>query len=149
MSSEDINDYERTIERLTILFSKGEISEESYTKAIKAIEEKLNKLQKKTTECPQCGKEVPEDLKLCPYCGWRSTPSSLSYTPYVKKPTSWWYLVPFLLGLIGGILGYIAVKDEDKEMADNLLFIGIIMTFIGILVIWAIYSYYISMLSRL
>jgi hypothetical protein len=48
----------------------------------------------------------------------------------MAKPTKLWYLVALFLGIFGGIIGYFAVKDEDKEMAKNLLLIGIIVTFI-------------------
>ena len=48
------------------------------------------------------------------------------------KPSSAWYLVPLFLALLGGLLGYIALKDEDKKMADTLLYIGIFMTILGI-----------------
>ncbi len=48
----------------------------------------------------------------------------------VKKHTGAWYLVPLVLGIIGGIIGYIVIKDDDKKMATNLLIIGIIMTFV-------------------
>lgn len=129
----DNNEYEKTVKRLTILLSKGEISQEAYMKAIKTIEEKLGELP---SECPQCGQKVPKDFQSCPYCGWSSTaPSPITS---VKKPTAWWYLVPILLALIGGLVGYIAVKDENKEMADTLLAIGIVMTVVNSLIIWAL-----------
>jgi len=121
---QQIYDYERSVERLTILFSKGEIGEESYKKATETIEKNIDKLRKEIT----------------------TPPSRPSYTPYVGKPTIWWYLVPFFFGLLGGVLAYIAVKDEDKEMAESLLGFGIIMTVINIFISLAIYWYIISML---
>ena len=60
------------------------------------------------------------------------------------KPSDAWYLVAFLLGLIGGLLGYLVVKDDDKEMADNLLALGVIMTIIYLIVVWASYGWLIS-----
>jgi hypothetical protein len=35
--------------------------------------------------------------------------------------------VPFLLSIIGGIIGYFAVKNEDKRMANRLLMVGIVV----------------------
>ena len=136
------NDYEKTIERLTILFHKGELSEESYLTAIKTLEEKMNK--KNTAEgyiiCYDCRKVIPKGLKKCPYCSSGLTSSSSSsHTPSYIKPTSLWYLVPILFQLLGGIIGYVAVKNEDKGMAETLLVIGIAMTLFNILVAWAIY----------
>lgn len=62
----------------------------------------------------------------------------------VRKPSSAWYLVPLFLGLIGSLIGYIAVKDEDKGLAENLLYFGIVTTVINIIVIWVLYSWWMS-----
>jgi hypothetical protein len=44
---------------------------------------------------------------------------------YVKNaPTALWYLVPFLFGIIGGLIAYVGVKDEDVDMANSLLLFG-------------------------
>jgi len=135
----------------TLYEEEGELTSEEEKKLEGSTRRKKGEEAiKKTKQCPQCGKDVLIGFKLCPHCDFDWTlPYRPSHTSYVKKPTSLWYLVPLLLGLIGGVLGYIAVKDEDKEMAETLLVIGIVMSFIDILVIWAIYSYYLSMLSRL
>ena len=47
-----------------------------------------------------------------------------------KKPSRLWYLVPILFGIIGGLIGYVVVKDEDRNMAKKLLIVGLIMTFL-------------------
>ena len=65
-----------------------------------------------------------------------------------SKPSSAWYLVPIFLGIIGGVVGYIAVKDEDRSMANNLLYIGIASSIIGTIIIWGFYSWYLSQLFR-
>jgi len=49
-----------------------------------------------------------------------------------EKPTSLLYLVPIFMGLLGGILMYIAVKDQNQEMANDGMFVGVFVTFIGI-----------------
>jgi hypothetical protein len=41
-----------------------------------------------------------------------------------------WFLVPLFFGIIGGIVAYIGVKDDDEEMATNLLIFGIVWTLI-------------------
>ena len=51
---------------------------------------------------------------------------------YEPSPSLWWYLVPLFFGLLGGIVGYVGVKNEDKGMANNLLNLGIIMTVVDI-----------------
>jgi hypothetical protein len=50
-----------------------------------------------------------------------------------EKPTALWYLAPFFFGLIGGLVGYIGTKDQDKDMAGNLLFFGFVWSiFLGV-----------------
>ena len=87
--------------------------------------------------CPQCKKVIDPNWQSCPYCGGNlSVPrQSVEYEP-IDNPSSAWYLVPFLFGLIGGLIGYVAVKDRDKDMATNLLIFGIIWSFILALITW-------------
>ena len=48
--------------------------------------------------------------------------------------SNWWYLVPIFLGLIGGIVAYFALRNDDRKKAKNCLFLGIILGVIGIIV---------------
>ena len=48
----------------------------------------------------------------------------------ISGPCILWYLVPLFFGILGGIVAYIGVKDDDKEMANNLLIFGIVWTII-------------------
>ncbi len=43
-----------------------------------------------------------------------------------EKPTRLLYLVPLFMGLLGGVLMYIAVKDQNQEMANDGMFWGVI-----------------------
>ena len=49
------------------------------------------------------------------------------------RPTSLLYLLPIFMGLLGGILMYIAVKDQNQEMANTGMLVGVIITIIGII----------------
>ena len=51
-----------------------------------------------------------------------------------RPRSSWWYLVPIFLGLIGGIIAYFALKNDDREKAKKCLYLGIILGIIGIIV---------------
>ena len=51
-----------------------------------------------------------------------------------KERSNWWYLVPIFLGLIGGIVAYFALRNDDRGKAKNCLFLGIILGVIGIIV---------------
>jgi uncharacterized membrane protein (UPF0136 family) len=54
-----------------------------------------------------------------------------------EKPTRAWYLIPLFLGIIGGIIGYFAVKDSDKKMANNLLIEGLVLTVVWV-ILWIV-----------
>jgi hypothetical protein len=49
----------------------------------------------------------------------------------IEGPSFLWYLVPFFFGILGGIVGYVAVKDKDENMALGLLLFGIFWTVIA------------------
>ena len=42
------------------------------------------------------------------------------------RPTLWWYALCLLGGPIVAALGYIAVRGEDPEMADELVMAGVV-----------------------
>lgn len=63
------------------------------------------------------------------------------------KPSLAWLLAPLLFGLLGGVIAYIAVKDEDKEYAEDLLLFGFAMTILGIIIAIAVYNWFISTIS--
>jgi hypothetical protein len=42
-----------------------------------------------------------------------------------EKPSNVWYLLPILLGILGGLIGYFAIKGKDKKMAKNILYVGL------------------------
>ena len=61
----------------------------------------------------------------------------------LESTTTLWYLVAFFFGIIGGLIGYVAVRDKDK--GRNLLVIGVIKSAI----IWflIVYVYMMGQLS--
>ena len=76
--------------------------------------------------CSECGAQISPRAKICPKCGVEQAPPAKE----VVRHTAAWYLIPLVLGIIGGIIGYIVIKDDDKGMANNLLILGIVMTFV-------------------
>ena len=49
-----------------------------------------------------------------------------------KERSNWWYLVPIFLGLIGGIIAFFALRNDDRKKAKNCLYLGIILAVIGL-----------------
>ena len=94
--------------------------------------------QKQTKYCKKCGNMLELEDEFCDRCGSgqrKSLGPALTngeQKVFVAKahtgPTMLWFLVPFFFGIIGGLVGYVAVKDDDKDMSQNLLILGIVMT---------------------
>ncbi|WP_420545260.1 hypothetical protein [Nitrosopumilus sp.] len=49
-----------------------------------------------------------------------------------KKRSGMWYLLPIFLSIIGGVIAYFVIKEDDPKKAKNCLYLGIILTAIGI-----------------
>ena len=50
-----------------------------------------------------------------------------------KSRSSMWYLLPILVGMIGGIIAYLAIRKDDPRKAKNGIYIGLVMVLIGII----------------
>ena len=50
-----------------------------------------------------------------------------------KTRSAAWYLLPILVGMIGGIIGYLIIRKDDPRKAKNCIYIGIIMMGIGLI----------------
>jgi uncharacterized membrane protein len=59
---------------------------------------------------------------------------------YEKKRSNWWFLVPILLGLIGGIIAFFVLKRDDPKKAKNCLYLGIGLFIIGVIINLAIFG---------
>ena len=122
----EITKYQKSIEKLSVFFAEGKISEESYLRSVRRLESKINDLKEL--------EKNPEALDS------QQHPSRLNDDEYdlVEKPSGAWYLVPFLFGLIGGIIGYVGTKDRDEDMAFGLLIFGIIWSFVLFFIGWTL-----------
>lgn len=49
----------------------------------------------------------------------------------VRRRSAWWFLLPILFNVIGGIIAYFVIKEDDPKRAKNCLLLGIILTAIG------------------
>ena len=48
--------------------------------------------------------------------------------------SNWWYLVPVFLGIIGGIIAYFALRNDDRKKAKKCLYLGLILGVVQITV---------------
>ncbi|HYC11739.1 MAG TPA: zinc-ribbon domain-containing protein [Nitrososphaerales archaeon] len=84
--------------------------------------------------CPNCGKEVSPEAYACPNCGHPlKQPQPLS-EPREHVSAAWW-LLPIFLAWIGGLVGYLVLKDRNRSTAIRILIFGIVWTFVGALVV--------------
>jgi hypothetical protein len=50
----------------------------------------------------------------------------------VRRRSSLWFLLPILFNVIGGVIAYFIIKDDDPRKAKNCLLLGIILTAISV-----------------
>jgi len=60
----------------------------------------------------------------------------------MKKISNWWYLLPVIFNIIGGIIAWAANKKHDPKKAKSFLLVGIILFVLCIVVIIGSSSYF-------
>lgn len=53
----------------------------------------------------------------------------------VKRRSSFWFLLPIIFNVIGGIIAFFVIKEDDPKKARNCLYLGIILAAIPVLLI--------------
>jgi hypothetical protein len=53
----------------------------------------------------------------------------------IKRRSSFWFLLPIIFNVIGGIIAYFIIKEDDPKKAKNCLYLGIILAAIPVLLI--------------
>lgn len=48
----------------------------------------------------------------------------------IRRRSNWWFLLPILFNVIGGVIAYFVIKEDDPKKAKNCLLLGIILTVI-------------------
>jgi|SRR2546427_8806779 len=89
------------------------------------------------TFCNRCGTALIDSSNFCSKCGTSVTQRDTEFKgSFPKKdPTEWWYIAPIFFGFIGGLIMYFIVKEDNKKMANEGLVIGIVLSFIGLIVL--------------
>ncbi|MGI0011627.1 MAG: hypothetical protein ACREAE_09535 [Nitrosopumilaceae archaeon] len=90
-----------------------------------------------------------QDADICTHCGKLIKEIPSSGTTSTKRPSSVWYLLPIFFGIIGGLIMFFVIKDEDRKMAKKGLIVGIILSFIGIIIYGAMYAAMFASLSSM
>lgn len=49
-----------------------------------------------------------------------------------RRRSSLWFLLPIFFNIIGGVIAYFIIKDDDPRKAKNCLLLGIILTAISV-----------------
>ena len=85
--------------------------------------------------CSSCGNEVLSDSQFCPKCGSPiQTNVNASNVTRTKRRSNWWYLLPIFFSVVGGVIAYFVLRNEDEKLAKNCLYLGIILTVIGFII---------------
>ena len=50
-----------------------------------------------------------------------------------KQRSNFWFLLPIFVGLIGGIIAYFVLRNDDPKKAKNCLYLGIVLQIISLL----------------
>ena len=53
----------------------------------------------------------------------------------VKRRSSFWFLLPILFNIIGGVIAFFIIREDDPKKARNCLYLGIILAAIPFLLI--------------
>jgi hypothetical protein len=98
--------------------------------------------------CTYCGSKIEPNSRFCSSCGRatslaagaggggrivRDVGGGRVAGTAEKRASAGWYLLPLLFGLIGGIIMFVALKDEDRGRANGGLKLGIVLTLIGVI----------------
>ncbi|HEX5457834.1 MAG TPA: hypothetical protein VFX64_05545 [Candidatus Nitrosotalea sp.] len=53
----------------------------------------------------------------------------------VKRRSSFWFLLPIVFNVIGGVIAFFVIREDDPRKARNCLYLGIILCAIPVLLI--------------
>lgn len=83
---------------------------------------------------------MPPEAAACPYCGHPRGQPQTPPIPNEKVSAAYW-LLPFFLLFIGGIVGYIVLKARNRSTATNILIFGVVWTLV---ILWIVDLLYLT-----
>jgi len=92
--------------------------------------------------CVKCGSQIDSKDSFCTKCGSatiipKPNPQHNQSTSKTGK-SPFWYLLPLLLGLVGGIIAYFILRNSDKQKAKRALMFGVILSIPSF--VWIIFT---------
>lgn len=85
------------------------------------------------TGCYFCGKELPQGSNYCASCDHETiTKDPFEKTHTYKKRSDLWYILPILTGIIGGVITYFIIRNDEPLKAKYCLIIGGVLAGIGL-----------------
>ena len=52
----------------------------------------------------------------------------------IKSRSKAWYILPILMGIIGGLIAYFAIRKDDPHLGKNCFIVGVVMFVVNIVV---------------
>jgi heme/copper-type cytochrome/quinol oxidase subunit 2 len=53
----------------------------------------------------------------------------------IKRRSSFWFLLPIIFNIVGGIIAFFIIREDDPKKAKNCLYLGIILAVIPVILI--------------
>ena len=51
-----------------------------------------------------------------------------------RQRSNWWYLLPIVHDIFGGIIAYFALKNDDRQKAKKCLYLGLVSFSVKIII---------------
>ncbi len=84
------------------------------------------------TFCSTCGKEITDGGVYCVECGSKTSTNNSTKAVTVQKRSNFWYILPIVFAIFGGVIAYFVLRKSDPKKARNCLLIGMGMMILGI-----------------
>ena len=102
-------------------------------------------------KCAQCnesitvGIEIEKNSKgkwIHKFCSDIKKEKDLKPERVRRVRSIWWYLAPIILGILGGLIAYLALRNDDLQKAKKSLYFGLIWGFTQIILLLYFMSNY-------
>ena len=80
--------------------------------------------------CVDCGTEIDIRVEICPHCGIRQPELQR-----IKPVSDWWYALPLCFGILGGVVAWMGVRNDNPPKATNMIVVGFISCTLGWLIL--------------